>query len=131
MENSSPAVEASSPMNSASQASPRRRSVAERRGIVEASLAPGATAAKVAAKYGMHVTHLYWLRKQYREGRLGVAPPAAPKLLPVQVVKSGKARTDRRAEPAGWIELELAHGQVRVSGVVDAAALRLVLECLR
>lgn len=133
MENANPSVETSFAVTLPSQAAAKQRSVAERRRIVEASLAPGATAARVAAKYGMHVTYLYWLRKQYREGRLGAVPAASAKLLPVQVVNAGKTTTNPRGEGAavGCMEVELAHGQVRVKGAVDGQALRLVLECLR
>jgi len=135
MENLDPAAESPSPIGSTSKPTPKRRSVAERRRMVEASLAAGATVPKVAARYGIHPTHLYWLRKQYREGRLEASAPGTAKLLPVQVVKGGRAGTGSPAaipaKAAGCIELELAGGQMRVSGAVDAQVLRLVLECLR
>jgi transposase-like protein len=135
MENVSPPTEQSCALVSPSKPTPKRRSLAERRRMVEASLAAGATVPKVAARYGIHPTHLYWLRKQYREGRLETSVPGTAKLLAVQVVKGGRAGTGSPAtapaKAAGCIELELARGQMRVSGTVDAQALRLVLECLR
>ncbi|MBV8521011.1 MAG: transposase [Acetobacteraceae bacterium] len=119
----------------------RARTPAERRQIVEASLAPGATVAEVAAAYGMQSSYLSFLRKLYRQGRLGkMARPSrhrphrqAPKLLAVEVIKGRVAPVARRTAvpPSGRMELELARGQVRILGAVDSQALRLVLEGLR
>jgi transposase len=135
MENVNPSTENPSASVFPAKPTPKRRSLAERRRMVEATLAAGATVPKVAARYGVHPTHLYWLRKQYREGRLETNAPGTAKLLPVQVVKGGRVGTGSPAaalaKAAGCIELELARGQMRVSGTVDAQALRLVLECLR
>lgn len=102
----------------------KSRSIEERRRIVEASLAPGATIRTTAAKYGMRPNHLSFLRKQYREGKLGGQPVAA-KLLPVRITGAG------RESIGGGMELELARGRVRIAGVADGETLRLVLELLR
>jgi transposase len=109
----------------------QRRSAEERRRIVEASLKPGAAASQVAAQYGIHVTHLYWLRRQYREGRLG-GKATPTKLVPVAIMPGGNRRTVKPAGSvvAGSIAVELPRGQIRVVGAVDGDALRLVLEAL-
>lgn len=106
----------------------QRRSIEERRRMVEASLAPGTTIVKVAARFGVRPNQLSTWRKLYRAGRLETAAPAEPCLLPVQV---GKAGTRPSAGFGGYIEVELAQGQVRIAGAVDGDALRMVLESLR
>jgi transposase len=109
----------------------KRRSLEERRRLVEASLAPGATIAKVAGRHGVRANQLSAWRKLYREGRLGGAPKPAATLLPVEVVgETGPARKGERLEP-GCMEVELARGKVRVCGAVDGEAMRVALELLR
>ncbi len=134
MESSNSAIaEAPSPAGSISKRTKLRRSVDERRRMVEASLSPGATITAVAARHGVRPNQLSAWRKLYREGRLGTVS-AAPLLLPVKLVKPGPAhaRADRGVGPdwPGQIELELARGQVRITGQVHGDSLRLVLESL-
>src|ERR1700678_3337767 len=90
MENSSSAVAESSfpSVTIPSKKTKQRRSVEERRRMVEASLAPGATVAAVASRNEVQANQLSAWRKLYREGRLGHAAQAAPRLLPVEVVKA-------------------------------------------
>jgi len=128
MENATTAVPAnSSPAGTVPKPTKQRRSVETRRQIVEASLAPGATIAKVAARHGVRANQVSAWRKMYREGRLGGVRAIAPRLLPVQVVKASQRSG---AVPGNYLELELARGQVRVIGQVHADSLRLVLESL-
>jgi transposase len=129
MENSSSAAaESSFPgVTIPSKKTKQRRSVEERRRMVEASLAPGATIAAVAARHGVRANQLSAWRKLYREGHLGNAAKAAPRLLPVEVVKAALRSGGREG---GCIELELARGQMRITGAVDAQALHSVLESL-
>lgn len=134
METLSTAIPAnSSPTVSSTKSTKRRRSVEERRRMVEASLAPGVSITQVAARFGVRPNQLSAWRKWYREGRLGGSESATPKLLPVRLVKGGALRGGQgRGEAAGGgIEVELVRGRVQVSGSADLQALRLVLECLR
>lgn len=128
MENSTTAVPAnSSPAETLPKPTKQRRSVGTRRQIVEASLAPGATIARIAARHGVRPNQVSAWRKMYREGRLGGASAKGPRLVPVQVVQAGQRAG---AAPDDRIELERARGQVRIVGQVHADSLRLVLESL-
>ena len=49
----------------------RRRSVEERRKIVEATLQPGASVSRVARRHDVNANQVFHWRKLYREGRLG------------------------------------------------------------
>ena len=61
----------------------RRRSTEERRRIVEETLQPGASVARVARRHDVNANQVFHWRKLYREGRL--ESTAATKLLPVKV----------------------------------------------
>src|SRR5271167_385694 len=124
MESANSAIaDSASPTVTIPKATKRRRSVEERRRMVEASLSTGATIAAVAARHGIRPNQLSAWRKLYREGRLRAEGTAAP-LLPVKLVRSGLsvARTKAAGETRwpGQIELELAQGQVRIAGQVPA-----------
>jgi len=134
MESSNSAIaEAPSPAVSKPKRTKLRRSVDERRRMVEASLSPGATITAVAGRHGVRPNQLSAWRKLYREGRLGTVS-SAPLLLPVKLVQSGQSvgRAKSVGEPSwpGQIELELARGQLRITGRVHGDTLRLVLESL-
>lgn len=114
----------------------RRRSAAERRLIVEETLALGTSVARVAQKYGVNANQVFQWRRLYRAGHLGGPPQIGMKLLPVSVVED-----DEAAKPAqialspvstGAIHIELPC-EVRVSfeGPVDPAMVRAVLASLR
>jgi transposase len=114
------------------------RSVAEKRRIVEETWEPDASVAKVARSHGVNANQVFAWRRRYRQGLLGEGRETA-NLLPVHVsgARLSKAhRASRRqvaqgnADPAGAIYVELAKGQVRITGRVDAEALRAVLEQL-
>ena len=115
------------------------RSVAEKRRIVEETLEPGASVAKVARVHGVNANQVFAWRRQYRQGLLGEGQTETANLLPVHVTATrlGKAHgTSRRhvvqrgAEADGAICVELPKGQLRITGRVDAEALRTVLEQL-
>jgi excisionase family DNA binding protein len=59
----------------------RRRSVQEKRRIVEETLEAGASLARVARRHAGNANHVFYWRKKYREGRLG--KNQSSKLLPV------------------------------------------------
>jgi transposase len=109
----------------------RRRSVEERRKIVEATLQPGASVSRVARRHDVNANQVFHWRKQYREGRLGDC--GTTKLLPVMVAEERSAREagdEGIAWRPGTIEIQLAKGTVRVAGAVDVSALRAAIECL-
>ncbi len=99
-----------------------------KRQIVEESLAPGASASVVARRFDVNANQLFRWRRDWREGLLG-GSDGEPPLVPVRVA-SGSSRST--PVPAGGvIEIELSPGaRIRVSGAVDAAVLRQVLEVL-
>jgi transposase len=112
----------------------RRRSVEEKRRIVEETLEAGASVARVARRHAVNANQVFYWRKKYREGRLGKS--RSNKLLPVTLSdlswsKSGRVGCGSSSSAVGTMEVKLARGQLRVMGNVDAEALRTVLECLR
>jgi transposase len=118
----------------AKQEKRRRRSVEEKRRIVEETLEAGASVARVARRHAVNANQVFYWRKKYREGRLGKSQSS--KLLPVTLSdlswsKSGRAGCAPSPSVVGSMEIKLAKGQLRVTGNVDAEALRTVLECLR
>src|SRR5256885_13674833 len=59
----------------------RRRSLEEKRRIVEETLESGASVARVARRHAVNANQVFYWRKKYREGRLGKS--RSNKLLPV------------------------------------------------
>jgi transposase len=115
----------------------QRRSIAAKRRIVEETLAPGASVARVARTHGVNANQLFGWRRLYVGGRLGEAKPGV-KLLPVRVsgslptaVAVERGAVDFPKPQLGTIELELRHAQVRIERNADPALVRIVLECLR
>jgi transposase len=100
----------------------RRWPEALKRRIVGESLAPGASVSVVARRHDVNANQLFKWRRQYAAGRSGDGPA----MVPVAVWPSGAAAC------GGTIEIDLAGGvRVRISGVVEAAMVRQVLEQLR
>jgi transposase len=108
----------------------------ERRRVVEETLEPGASVARVALKYGVNANQVFQWRRLYRDGKLGAAPECAMKLLPVSIADDEETpRPDAdQAVPAssGAIHIELP-GEVRISveGSVDPMVVRAVIKSLR
>jgi transposase len=114
----------------------QRRSIAEKRRIVEETLVEGASVARVARAHGINANQVFGWRRLYLAGRLGDRK-AAMKLLPVCVSESLPApvrvrgSADFSKPEAGTIHIELRQAQVRIEGSADAALVRVLLECLR
>ena len=115
----------------------QRRSIAEKRRIVEETLHPGASVAKVARTHGVNANQVFGWRRLYLAGRLGEQKPGI-KLLPVRVSESKSAPvvvehgvTDGFPPQSGTIHIELRQAQVRIEGNADPALVRVLLECLR
>src|SRR6202041_3265764 len=66
----------------------RRRSIAERRRVVEETLAPGASVARVARAHGVNANQVFHWRRLYQRGLLGGKVQPAAGLLPVKVSES-------------------------------------------
>lgn len=137
----------------------RYRTVAERRSIVEETLAPGASVSRVARAHGVNANQVFGWRKMYQDGLLSDAdtrrrrPSAtsqssersqadaiAVRLLPVTVAAEIEPTSDSAIAPnmqtiseaaSGTIEITLAKARVHITGAVDTAALRTNLESLR
>ena len=109
----------------------QRRSIAEKRRIVEETLAPGASVARVARAHGVNANQVFGWRRLYQAGRLG-EQKAGMKLLPVRVSESLPAPIADlpRTQPC-TIHIELRQAQVRIEGSADPALVRVLLECLR
>jgi transposase len=112
-----------------------RRTAEEKRRIVEATLVPGASIARVAREHGVNANQVFQWRHEYRKG---ILPPRAKEaraeLLPVTLTAERSAIAPKITEPAvssGSIHIELT-GRVLVSveNGVDAALVRVVLESL-
>jgi transposase len=115
----------------------QRRSIAEKRRIVEETLAPGSSVARVARAHGVNANQVFGWRRLYLAGRLGEQKPGI-KLLPVRVSESKSAPvvvehgvTDFSQPQPGTIHIELRQAQVRIEGNADPALVRVLLECLR
>jgi transposase len=111
----------------------RRRSVEEKRRIVEETLEAGASVARVARRHAVNANQVSYWRKKYREGRLG--KNQSSKLLPVTLSdiswsKSGRAGCASSPSALGSMEIKLAKGTLRVAGNVDVVVLRTAIECL-
>jgi len=113
-----------------SQAKRRRRTVEEKRRIVEETLEAGASVARVARRHAINANQVFYWRKQYREERLG--KNQSSKLLPVTLSDPKSGRAGRACSPftVGTMEIKLAKGTLRVAGSVDVVVLRMAIECL-
>src|SRR6266478_5904161 len=111
----------------------RRRSLEEKRRIVEETLESGASVARVARRHAVNANQVFYWRKKYREGRLG--KNQSSKLLPVTLSDISGSTSERAAyasspSAVGSMEIKLAKGTLRVAGNVDVVVLRTAIECL-
>jgi len=113
----------------------RFRTVEEKRRIVEETLQPGGSVARVARAHGVNANQVFGWRQLYRQGRLE-RKEETPRLLPVRVTSAAAAElarcapTTAKRTPSGMIHVQAPKGQVRIAGRVDAEVLRVVLEKL-
>jgi|SRR5581483_9789795 len=107
-----------------------RRSLAEKRRIVEETLAEGVSVARVARAHGVNANQVFQWRRLYRAGRLG-GTPTMVKLLPVTVEVPSTPQPAAVEPTGGAIHIKLGHAQIRIEGTPDVGLLRLVLESLR
>ena len=110
-----------------------RRSLEEKRRIVEETLVPGVSVASIARAHGIHPTQIFDWRRRYRKGGLKRAEEIKKKrkrLLPVRVMeeKGGESRWNGNSESRGRIEIRVARGEIRVEGSADRETLEVILE---
>ena len=121
----------------------QRRSIAEKRRIVELAMRPGASIARIAREHGVNANMVHYWRKLYRESRLGQNKADSVHLLPVAVSEAVPSLVAQPAMPpsapaaaasastAGAIYIEFPKIHLRVESGADAALLRVVLETLQ
>src|SRR5215467_5901628 len=105
----------------------QHRNLETKRKLVEATLVPGASVARVARTNGVNTNQLFTWRRLYLAGRLGERQQST-KLLPVTL------QLPRSAAPSGepgTIHIKLARAQIRIEGSADVVLLRTVLKLLR
>jgi transposase len=135
-------------MDTSSQSAGRqRRSIAQKREIVEATFAPGASVARVARAHGVNANQVFGWRRLYLAGRLGQPVMRPRALLPVTVSDSAAGTAIIQVEEkaaasnhhgaasssvaSSTIHIKLRKAHLRIEGSPDPALLRAVLESLR
>ncbi len=110
----------------------RRHSPAFKQRLIEQSLMPGASVARIALDNGVNTNLLFkWRRQHVRAMR-----PAPSSLLTV-ILNEPRGKADApvampaaRMAAGSVIEVELPAGRIRIRGAVDVPALRVVLQML-
>jgi transposase len=102
-----------------------------KRQIVAETRIPGASVSVVARRHDVNANQVFTWRRRYEDGLAeGEAAMVPVAVLPSEA--SGLAGDCDRRPAGGAIEIELMSGvRVRISGTVDGAALRQVLEQLK
>ena len=121
----------------------QRRSIAEKRMIVELAMQPRASIARIAREHGVNANMVHYWRKLYREGRLGENKANSVHLLPVSmseptVTAVVEPLTNLTSPPSavmppassGSIYIEFPKIHLRIELGADAALLRVVLDAL-
>jgi transposase-like protein len=117
-----------------------RRSVAEKRRIVELKFQPVQSVARVALAEGVNSHQVFQWRRAYRVGELVEAGERASSLLPVIVSAAGSMGLVERQQtvsqeasvPSGAIHIEFpGRVVITVKRGADRAALQAILESLR
>jgi transposase len=122
----------------------RRYDDAFKRHLVELSLIPGASVARIALDHRLNTNVVFKWRRCHLRSLAQSTPKPSAELLPVTVEEpaatvdavlaqalgpSSRSRP-RAAAAGGVIEIDLPLGRVRLTGEVDVAALRVVIEAL-
>jgi len=121
------------------------RTKEERLAIVEETLKPEISVAKVALAHGVNANQIFHWRRQYREGWFDTDEKKHQALVPVRVddavpAKGSRARTLRlknlraqnsRTPSGGTIDIDFGDVRVRIEGAADPECVRVMLEGLR
>lgn len=102
--------------------------LAFKQAVVEESLRPGASVARIAREQGINANQVLLWRKTYREGALG-GPSLA--LLPVTIEQNVAVDRPIPAQTSGSLLIESGRLRVRIEGRPDPETLRVVLAELR
>jgi transposase len=117
-----------------------RRTVEEKRRIVELTLELGMSVARVAQAEGVNSHQVFQWRRAYRRGELVDSGERTSPLLPVVIssvdpeaaVDTQQPLSQKRPASSGAIRIELAGGTtISVESGVDPVTVRAVLESLR
>lgn len=109
----------------------RQRTAAEKRKIVEETLAPGTSVSIVARRHDVNANQVFSWRRQYRKGELKDRKRSTGALIPVGII-GNPAGSQAPASGGKLIEIELASGvKVRIDGEVRLPVLERVLKMVR
>ena len=112
----------------------RRRSLEEKRRIVEETLLAGSSVSVVARRYDVNANQVFAWRQQYRRGKLG--SQCLPGFVPITII-DGKDTGSKEHLPLPVatnkkiIELGLRGMRVRIEGDVQVPVLTCVLKTMR
>jgi len=116
-----------------------RRPMAEKRRIVEETMQPGASVARVAGRHGINANQVFYWRSLYRRGLLSESRDRGGSGIDLLSVKVADGAACRRVQPEAQVSsaragsaifIEFAKAQVRIEGSADAKTLGVVLEYL-
>jgi len=133
MDTSRPAtIDPVSPRRGLPERKRQHRSRELKRQIVQETLAPGASVARVARAHGVNANQVFAWRRQYRQGLLEAGKARMPGLLAVRLAETVGPADEGPAgrTSSGIIAVELPKGRLQVTGCVDPEALRVVLGAL-
>ncbi|MDU7468962.1 MAG: transposase [Serratia marcescens] len=104
--------------------------------LVEQSMQPGVSTARLAREHGINDNLLFNWRNLYKQGRLGTPLPAEPCLLPVELedMPSPPPITEADKTPpsdAAECELVLPGGTLRLRGALSPALLSMLIHELK
>jgi transposase len=139
MDTSNPTALSVSSRKALPPAKRQHRSPELKRRIVQETLAPGASVARVARAHGVNANQVFAWRRQFRQGLLAVrvAEPeparSARSELRRRVAEASARSQDAATQrtPSGTIQIELPKVRLRLTGSIDPETLRVVLEALR
>ena len=114
----------------------RRHSTAFKLALVEQTLQPGTSVARIAREHGVNANQVFAWRKLYHEGLLDSSADASAAMLPVTIVapdsqgRDSSCSSSPKPEPASVLRLECARGSLIIEGIPDSGILDRVLDHL-
>jgi transposase len=113
----------------------RRRSVAEKRRIVELTFAPGASVALVARAHSVNANQVFKWRREFERGQLVEPVTASSGLLPITMSSEMEMRAagpQQRSIPPASIHIEFpGRALISIELGADPILLRMVLESVQ
>jgi transposase len=114
----------------------RRRSLAEKRRIVDLTLQPGSSVSLVARANGVNANQVFAWRRAFERNGLAGASVASTGLLPVTVSAGSDvaqpSSTGERSTAAGSIHIQFEGGAlISIERGADPTLVRVILESLR